>query len=138
MPDDGKPWDFNDPAKAAKAKRIIEDTKPLLLTGSPMCAAFSQMNNINFSRMSEEDVRRTVEYGTRHLELCLDLYRTHMKKGLYFLHEHPAAARSWKHESVMRIAERKDVRTVIGDMCFFGMEMQEDGEMVKVRTGHSL
>ena len=32
-PDDGKPWDFNDPNKASKAKRWIENNKPLLLTG---------------------------------------------------------------------------------------------------------
>ena len=40
-PEDGRPWDFNDPNKAAKARRWIEDNKPLLLIGSPMCAAFS-------------------------------------------------------------------------------------------------
>ena len=94
-PEDGKPWDFNDPAKAAQANEIIEDTKPLLLIGSPMCAAFSQMDNINFSRMSEDDVNSTVEYGTRHLEFSLGLHRTQASNGLYFLHEHPAAAGSW-------------------------------------------
>ena len=64
-----------------------------------MCATFSQLDNINVSRLSEDNVRRTVEYGTRDLEFCLGLYRTHMQNGLYFLHEHPAAARSWETEA---------------------------------------
>ena len=69
--------------------------------------------------MSKEDVDKVVEYGTRHLELCMELYRMQMRNGLYFLHKHPAAARSWNEEDVMRIANRRDVRAVVGDMCEF-------------------
>ena len=135
-PEDGKPWDFNDPRKAAKARRWIEMNKPLLLIGSPMCAAFSQLNNINFSRMSPEDVQKVIEHGTRHLEFCMQLYRIQMRNGLYFLHEHPAQARSWKNEEVRKIMNRRDVKTVEGDMCAFGMQIKDGGLMhnVKKRT----
>ena len=110
-PEDGKPWDFNDPGKAAKAMKWIEMNKPLLLIGSPMCAAFSQLNNI-FSRMTQEDVERVIEHGTRHLEFCMQLYRIQMRNGLYFLHEHPAQARRWKDDEVTRIMIIKGVITV--------------------------
>ena len=83
-PDDGKPWDFNDPDKADKVRRIVQQDKPLLLIGSPMCSAFSQMNRINFARMSKEDVDKVIEYGTRHLELCMGLYRMQMKMDYIF------------------------------------------------------
>ena len=33
--EDGKPWDFNNPDKAKRAKEWIEKNKPLLLMGSP-------------------------------------------------------------------------------------------------------
>ena len=33
----------------------------------------------------------------------------------------------------MRVMNRKDVRTVIGDMCAFGMAIEEDGAMKQVR-----
>ena len=79
-----------------------------------MCAAFSQMDNINFSRMSEQEVKDIVEYGTRHLEFCLGLYRTHMRNGLNFLHAHPASARSWQNEDAQQIMNREDVRAVVG------------------------
>ena len=71
------------------------------------------MNNIIFSRMSPGYVKGTVEYGTRHLGFCMELYRTHMRDGLYCLHEHPAYARSWQNNDVMMIMNRKDVRTVV-------------------------
>ena len=50
---DGQPWDFNKEEKREKAMRLVKSKKALLLIGSPMCAAFSQLQNINFSRMSQ-------------------------------------------------------------------------------------
>ena len=51
-PDDGKPWDFNDVRKRNKAYRYVARNKPLLLIGSPMCAAFSQLQAFNFAKMT--------------------------------------------------------------------------------------
>ena len=48
-PDDGQPWDFNNPEKADKARRIIENKRAVLLIGSPMCTAFSSWQHINFA-----------------------------------------------------------------------------------------
>ena len=67
------------------------------------------------------------------MECCPDLYRTHMRNGLYFPHEHPDYARSWQHKDVLRIMTRRYVRTVIGDMCAFGLTIAEDDEMALVR-----
>ena len=65
----------------------------------------------------------------------MEMYRTHMRNGLYFLHEHPAQARSWKDDNIARVMSRTDVKTVGGDMCRFGMQMQdEDGELKAVNT----
>ena len=112
-PEDGQPWDFNVLEKAEKAKKWIQNHKPLLLIGSPMCSAFSQIQNINFSRMSPEDVDRVIEYGTRHLEFCIDLYRLQMRNGLYFLHEHPSTAKSWQHPGMQRIMSMPTVETCV-------------------------
>ena len=40
---DGQPWDFNIKEKRDKAKRLISEKKALLVIGSPMCSAFSQI-----------------------------------------------------------------------------------------------
>ena len=39
-PDDGMPWDFDDPAKREKAERMLDEQQPQVLIGSPMCTAF--------------------------------------------------------------------------------------------------
>ena len=98
-----------------------------------MCAAFSHMNNINFSRVSEEDARNVIEYGTRRFDLCMRLYRIQVRNGLYFLHEHPAGARSWENEDVRKVLKLTGVATVTGDMCQFGMEQETDEGLMAVR-----
>ena len=50
-----------------------------------------------------------------------------MEGGRYFLHEHPATARSWETEVVQDIVHRRSVRVVKGDMCTFEMT-QTDSE----------
>ena len=93
-PDDGKPWDFNVREKREKALKLVFTRRSLLLIGSPMCSAFSQIQSLNWSRMSPEKVLEVKEYGRKHLEFCLKLYNLQMELGLYFLHEHPAHASS--------------------------------------------
>ena len=57
---DGKPWDFNIEEKQAKAEKIIKEKRALLLIGSPMCSAFSQIQNLHFSKMSSEGVKKVI------------------------------------------------------------------------------
>ena len=61
-PDDGLPWDFNDPAKRKKALDLVFTRRSLLLIGSPMCSAFSKLQNMNWSRMTSEEVSKVKEY----------------------------------------------------------------------------
>ena len=48
-PDDGQPWDFNDPRKQRKAVNKVLKERSLLLIGSPMCPAFSQIQRLNWA-----------------------------------------------------------------------------------------
>ena len=41
-----------------------------------------------------------MEYGLKHLKFCIELYNIQLSNGLYFLHEHPASARSWQVEEM--------------------------------------
>ena len=109
----------------------------MLIIGSPMCTAFSQLQHINFAKMSPEDVNQVIEYGTRHLEYCADLYKMQMDNGLYFLHEHPWGASSWKNEKIMKLLNNPKVQRIRGDMCEFGMsQCDELGEaLIKKPTG---
>ena len=74
--DDGREWDFNQLEMRDRAIRKLLCDKPLLFIFSPMCTAFSQLNNINHCRMGPSEVQRRMEYGRRHLEFCMTLYNT--------------------------------------------------------------
>ena len=52
--DEGIPWDFDRPGMRLKAKRLVMETKPKLLIGSPMCRAFSILQGLNRKRMGEQ------------------------------------------------------------------------------------
>ena len=78
---DGREWDFNQLAMRNRAVRKVLEDKPLLLVGSPMCTAFSQLNNINYSKMDPLEVKRRMDYGRRHLELCVKLYNLQREAG---------------------------------------------------------
>ena len=127
---DGKQWNFNETEMRNRAVRLVLKDQPLLLIGSPMCTAFSIMNNINYARMAPEEVQRRMEYGRTHLQFCAKLYAIQWKAGRYFLHEHPAEATSWQEECIARILKKQGVIKVTGDQCMYGLQ-SSDGH----RTG---
>ena len=47
---------------------MVKNKEALLVIGSPMCAAFSRLQHLNFAKMSEEEVKLVIEYGSKHLE----------------------------------------------------------------------
>ena len=65
--------------------------------------------------------------GTRHLEFCAKLYRIQMEQGLYFIHEHPAHAKSWQNPEINKLVRDYRVKTVVGNMCMFGMTQEAEG-----------
>jgi len=111
--------------RRVKAERLVREKKALLVIGSPMCSAFSQIQNLNFSKMSPMDVKRVVDYGTTHLEFCVKLYQIQMDNKLYFLHEHPHAASSWENKEIKGLLEQGGVVRVKSHMCAFGMESED-------------
>ena len=74
-----------------------------------------------------------------HLNFCITLYRDQVKRGKHFLHEHPVSASSWREESVELIANHPQVDTVVGDMCQYGMNIEEQPGIIKpVEKGHTV
>ena len=47
---EGKPWDFSLARCRQAARQLVQDTRPLLLIGSPMCTWFSLLQNLNPER----------------------------------------------------------------------------------------
>ncbi len=136
-PDDGMPWDFDNPNKCAKAKRKVQLKKPKLLIGSPMCTAFSQLQALSKDKGNIEKKKLLLVRVIKHIRLCVSLYWEQIKNGRYFLHEHPASANSWKLPEIIQLLTYPGVVKVVGHMCAYGMKStDEKGEgLVKKPTG---
>ena len=81
-PDDGEPWDFNNPAKRLKAVQLLERDQPDILMVGPICNPFSSLNlGWNFDRMPVGKVSDSVEDGMRHLSFGVHLCLRQVRAG---------------------------------------------------------
>lgn len=119
--EDGRAWNFDHLEMRNRAVRRLLKDKPTLLIGSPMCTAFSQMNNANYPRMDPIEVEKRKQYGRKHFEFCSKLYDMQWNEGRYFLHEHPAGASSWNEPCMVKLLQKHGVTRVNGDQCQYGL-----------------
>ena len=73
-PDDGLPWDFDNPEKKAKALNMVREQQPMLLIGSPMCKALSILQSLIRAKMGEVRWHEIIEKGMRHVRCCCEMY----------------------------------------------------------------
>ena len=94
-------YDFDDIKDQNRAWKVIRESKPLVVIGSPPCTHFSMLQELNIAvhgknvewmRKFEEAKRKAV----RHVEFCCKIYEFQLGQQRHFLHEHPWSARSWK------------------------------------------
>ena len=102
-------------------EKILDEEDPYLTTGSPPCDPFSILQGLNQGRMGPEKFQARLEEGKEMLEPSCSIYKQRIKKGKYFLHEHPKSANSWKEECIQEINEMPNVEIVEGSMCRWKM-----------------
>ena len=120
-PDDGQPWDFCSREKREKARAMRRKTKPFLLIGSSECTAFCTWQHLNEAKYPDSDkIQRARIRAELHLEFVASLYREQIEDGLYFLHEHPRWASSWKVKGMKALQMIDGVELVQGDQCQYG------------------
>ena len=75
-PDDGKPWDFDVPAKREKALHRVLTEKPLLIIGSPMCTPIRVL--MKLSQQRQDTVMDAHVRNNGHLTSaeCRGVYKT--------------------------------------------------------------
>ena len=98
LDESGNPWDFSQAAQRKKALRRLREDKPLMLVACPMCGPFSSMNELNYARMSEQQIRTRLHDAMMHMRFALSLCIQQYNAGRLFLFEHPAGASSWGRE----------------------------------------
>ena len=111
-------FDFNMEQDRVRARAIIDEEKPWLIVGSPMCAAFSPLMALN---PKTDKVKHAMVQGVKHLFFVGEIYKTQISRGRFFLHEHPKAATSWGLWMVKEVLAMEGVVTVDCDQCAFGL-----------------
>ena len=137
-PDDGQPWDFDMKEKRDKARKLLRETKPLFLIGSPMCTAWCTWQRINNLKRDPGVIQRELTKARLHLQFVVELYREQLEAGRYFLHEQPRSAASWEEKVVESLAKVPGVEVISADQCQLGAEVPsgpDKGQPVKKATG---
>ena len=118
---EGREWDFDKRTNRARARRLIREKRPGLLIASPMCTHFSKLMAFNRTKMGELKYQGLMAKARRHLKFVIELCKEQLAHGGYFLFEHPAGASSWKEPEMTQLLQNPAVKTVICNMCRFGM-----------------
>ena len=118
----GEPWDFSKRSDRREARELISRTNPDWIIGSPPCTPYSIWNfGINYKKMDPARVQQILRDGDVHLHFVCSLYRSQLRKGKYFLHEHPATAMSWKDSQISALSRDPLVKLVTADQCEYGL-----------------
>ena len=113
---------------------MLDEQKPTLLVGTPMCTAFSTWQYINNKKRDPKIVESEKKSGRVHLAWMCKLYRKQISEGRLFLHEHPANATSWNEECILEVLQQIGVARITADQCQLGQETDK-GEPIKKPTG---
>lgn len=131
--ENGKPWDFDDPAQRARCVERVINEKPQFLIGSPMCTAFSALQALNQHRMDPAKWKALIEKGERHMRFAVKLYTIQVEAGRWFLHEHPNSATSWRMPEMVKLMETYDLAKTVAHMCRYGMYYKDHMGIGKVK-----
>ena len=80
-PDDGMPWDLNKKDKRDKVRDIIKTCKPTLVIGSPMCTAFSSLQNMNSNNKGSEEHKKAMKEAIMHMKFASEIYEIQLMAG---------------------------------------------------------
>ncbi len=132
---DGAPWDLSRPSDVAILAQLQKEQDPYLLTGSPPCELFSQLQAISWSKQDPQKREQRWALAKHHLKTATDCYWRQIERGRIFLHEHPWSASSWSEPEIVALSERPDVYVVKGPMCRWEMTAT-DRKVWPHRTGY--
>ena len=88
---------------------MLAKDEPDMLTGSPPCTMFSQMQSRNKNRMARDIWEYRSEEAKEMMEFAAKAYIDQVRRGKYFVHEHPRWAKSWSLPEMRRLMNMEGV-----------------------------
>ena len=121
--------DLSQPAVQSRVKKLIRDTKPFCVIGSPPCTAFSPLQEISRAKRDPQKMKRQLDAAREHVRFCAEIYRYQLSQRRHFVHEHPEKSTAWKMKEIVELMMMPEVGAVTMHMCAFGMTgIDEKGE----------
>ena len=114
----GRQWDLTQKREQQKFLEMRKRDRPQLLGMSPPCTLFSILQNLRKTQIPAEEMEAAREM----LRIAMKGCKKQHQDGLYFFHEHPKSASSWKEPEVLEVLAMLGVITVDLDMCRFGLK----------------
>jgi len=119
----GEQWNFFAAGHRRRCWQRLKQEDPWVVIGSPPCTSFCRFNfALNYPRMNPQDVKRRKAEGMILVRFALDIYLWQLRRGRYFMHEHPESAVSWGAKEVRDLLRQDGVTSVANDACMFGMK----------------
>lgn len=117
----GQPRKFGKPAAAVSNQILVTEHKEEEVLhrfiASPMCAAFSSLQHLNYWNMTPHELEPKLKAAKEHLDFALKMCEIQVKTCRTFVFEQPVHARSWSLSLVKRLFKYKNVTTVDFDSC---------------------
>ena len=63
----------------------------------------------------------------QHIRFCIKIYRHQDDNKIYYLHEHPATATSWRMPEMEELRASPNAIETVSHLCAFGLETTVDG-----------
>ena len=131
----GRPWDFDQAEVRARCRKLVRDSKPAVIIGSPMCTWFSALQKMNRKHMDPLEWSRQRVRAIMHLAFAFELYEAQHIAGRLFVHEHPESADSWDQDVVINFRSRHpELFETVMDQCMYGLTTTTDsGDVMPAR-----
>ena len=128
-------WDSNQEHLRNLAKDAFVALQISVLILSPPCAIFSELQRLwNIKKMSKETFNKKWSDGMVHLNFAMELATLQLKRGAYFIFEHPWKASSWETPTVKAVLTQPGVMVVNFDQCCLGLKSKVFGIPMRKRT----
>ena len=80
------PWDLGKPEVRERVRKLVRETQPFIVIGGPPCTMFCPLQNLSKETRDEDAFQKKLEVAKKHLRFCIELYKTQIEAGRYFLH----------------------------------------------------
>ena len=115
-----------------KAWESILRDKTMFVVGSPPCAYFSRLQELDKHMYKDNAVwmakfHEHVDQAKRYVRFCIKVYNHQLENHRYLSHEHPLLATSWFMPEMIKLEGDSEVLKVRIDMCQFGMVSRTAG-----------